>query len=107
MASSNQKFDKTTVLDSCVDGDESRFDNLIGKHYNEFNLIYDVIKQNEGLLLEDGIKCSYINDTTIEAIIPMIDESCRSKIMKPLSEYVTSAITGGNLVLNITVKKEW
>lgn len=102
----SEPIDKTKVLDSCVDGDETRFNNLIGKDYEQFNVIYDVVKQNKTRLDANHIKCTYDDNTsTLNVRIPTT-ELTTTKLMLPVDKQMDSMIHEGELVLNIAVKKE-
>lgn len=39
------EVNKITVLDACVDGNETRFDRLIGQDFDMFNVIYNMVKE--------------------------------------------------------------
>lgn len=103
-------INKPIILDNCVDGDETRFDNLVGKDYKEFNIIYDVIKRNKEVLSEN-IKCSYCEHTDGQDIILVqipTKENDINKLSLPTDGSIFNAnIARGILTINITVKKEW
>lgn len=99
------KLNKTVVLDGCVDGNETRFNNLIGKDFDEFNVIYDIIKRNANVLSED-IQCEYITEDLVEVIIPTTETNI-TKMDLPVDKSMNASIKDGSLVVNITVKKEW
>lgn len=99
------KLNKTVVLDGCVDGDETRFDNLIGKDFDEFNVIYDIIKRNAEVL-SNKIQCEYPGNDQVQVRIPTTETNV-TKLNLPADKPMNVAIEQGYLVVNITVKKEW
>lgn len=100
---SDSCINKVTVLDSCVDGDEALFNNLIGKNYDGFIAIYDTIRQNKSIVTGE-VKCTQLDDI-FKVSIPVV-ESDISKVKLP-SFNMSSEIIGGHLTLNINIKKEW
>ena len=105
----NTYMDKAMMLDECVDGDETRFGNLIGKDYDNFILIYNVVKNNEDKFITSGIKCSYLQDNSeLSVKIPVKEDiSDLTQLDLPINERMTAAMVECTLFLNITVKKEW
>ena len=105
----NTYMDKAMVLDECVDGDETRFGNLIGKDYDDFILIYNVVKNNEDKFITSGIKCNYLRDNSeLNVEIPVKkDIADLTQLNLPINERMTTTMVESVLFLNITVKKEW
>lgn len=99
-------IDKTIVLDSCVDGDETRFGNLVGKDYDRFNLIYDIIKRNKEKIRASEVMCDYVSDTQLKVIIPTMKRASKKTMDIPPNDCVDVDTSGNQLILNITVKKE-
>lgn len=100
------ELNRITVLDECVDGDESRFDSLIGKDFEEFGIIYDIIKKNSSVLSPD-CKCSYNDDRTSVCVKIQTLEENITKLVMPVDKNMDARIEDGLLIVNITVKKEW
>lgn len=106
----NSFMDKVTLLDHCVDGEETRFDNLIGKDYDKFNIIYEILANNTALL-SSNISCNYITNYELEVRIPIVNAKSVKvvDIVVPGDKMagIDTYFDGGYFVLNISVKEGW
>lgn len=100
------EVNKITVLDVCVDGNETRFDRLIGMDFDTFNIIYDIVKTNERSLDCLNLSCLDENETMVVRV-PTTETNLSNLIMPPSSKSIGIAIDSGFLILNTPIKKEW
>ena len=101
-----QLINKAMLLDNCVDGEQTRFDNLIGKDYDEFKLIIRVLKDNPKVLSPTVSSCKYVSEEELEVHIPAFTSDI-GKIRLFENKIKNAALDQGDLILNIAVKKEW
>lgn len=101
------KVNKITVLDACVDGNEPRFDRLIGMDFESFNRVYDIIKDNESLLDCLALNCTDQDDTMMTVRIPTKETSMANIVLPQTTVTITATVDAGYLVINTPIKKEW
>lgn len=100
------EVNKITVLDACVDGNETRFDRLIGQDFDMFNLIYNMVKQNEETLDCLNLVCLDEDERMIVRVPTRVTE-LSNLIIPDCGKSVAVTIDSGFLVLNTPIKKEW
>lgn len=100
------EVNKITVLDACVDGNETRFDRLIGQDFDTFNMIYNVVKNNQESL--DCLKVSCTDDCDNMVVrIPTSEKKISNFNLPSVGTAVAITIDSGFLVINTPIKKEW
>lgn len=99
-----KRMNKIDVLDSCVDGDEARFDNLIGIDFPEFNIIYDIIKRNSEVL-SSNLKCCYLNDGKLLEVRVPTSEKNMTKMSFPVDTNTNIIVSEGELIISIPVTR--
>lgn len=100
------EVNKITVLDACVDGNETRFDRLIGTDFDTFNMIYEVMKNNQENL--DCLNLSCLDDCDNMIVrVPTKEKELSNLNLSSVDSAVVVTIDGEFLVINTPIKKEW
>lgn len=100
------EVNKITVLDACVDGNETRFDILIGTGFDTFNMIYELMKHNQDNLDCLNLSCSDDCDNMVIRV-PTKEKLLSNLNLSPIDTSTIATIDGGFLVINTPIKKEW
>lgn len=100
------EVNKITVLDACVDGNETRFDRLVGQNFDTFNIIYNMVKTNERTL--DCLKLICLDeDERMIVRVPTSETDLSNLTIPDNGKCIGISIDNGFLVLNTPIKKEW
>lgn len=105
-----RNFNKTNVLDQCIDGDVDKFNELLDSAFDHFNIFFQLCKESLGSKNIDSVKYDGMNDGSATFNVACDEKSIESELSvlskhKVVNHLIHYEKTKSGVSVNILIKE--